>query len=339
MNKNYQRKISLISQNIRSARHSFGMRYSWHPFFKYSFDGIVLLDAAKRIRFANPAFLSLYGVMNVDDLLGTSIFDLFPAAYQDIVFSLLDLYSITRSSVHPTEIELYDCEKNILPVNFWVSEALHENSEVTVIYFRDISDWKQARDFLTQVNLDLADAYCETLDGWGRVLELRDHDTQGHTRRVTEDAVQLSLALKLPVEMINNIRYGAMLHDIGKMAVPDSILLKPGPLDEEEWKIMKMHPVYARDMLSEIDFLNPAVTIPYYHHEKWDGGGYPTGLKGERIPVEARIFSVIDVWDALISDRPYRKGWPRNQVIQYIRDNRGTHFDPVIADLFLQSKI
>ncbi|HLE26688.1 MAG TPA: HD-GYP domain-containing protein, partial [Anaerolineales bacterium] len=132
-----------------------------------------------------------------------------------------------------------------------------------------------------------------------------------------------------------HLRRGALLHDIGKMGVPDAILLKPGPLTDEEWEIMRKHPVYAYEMLLPILYLRPALEIPYYHHEKWDGTGYPHGLKGEQIPLAARIFAVVDVWDALRSDRPYRPAWPAEKVQEHIRSLAGTHFDPQVAKMFL----
>lgn len=183
--------------------------------------------------------------------------------------------------------------------------------------------------------MKLGQAYQETLEGWGRALELRDYETEGHTRRVTEATVSLSISMGLPVEDIVNIRHGAMLHDIGKMGIPDAILLKPGPLTIDEWEIMKLHPTYARDMLIGIDYLKPAITIPFLHHEKWDGSGYPNGMAGEEIPIAARIFAIVDVWDALLSNRPYRKGWKKSQVNQYICENAGTHFDPQVVNLFM----
>lgn len=136
-----------------------------------------------------------------------------------------------------------------------------------------------------------------------------------------------------------HIHRGALLHDIGKMGIPDSILHKPGPLDEEEWELMRKHPVFAYDMLKGIDYLTPALEIPYCHHEKWDGTGYPRGLKGEQIPLAARIFAVVDVWDALNSDRPYRKAWPRDKIIRYLQEQSGLHFDPKVANVFLNQII
>ncbi len=191
-------------------------------------------------------------------------------------------------------------------------------------------------DDLQRSNVELALAYDTTLEGWARALELRDQETEGHTRRVTEMTERLARAMGINGESLVHIRRGALLHDIGKMGIPDSILLKPGPLADEEWVIMRRHPVYAYRMLSPIRYLGPALDIPYCHHEKWEGTGYPRGLKGEQIPAAARIFAVADVWDALRSDRPYRKGWPEERVREYIREQAGKHFDPRVVEAFLE---
>ncbi|MDR3707723.1 MAG: GAF domain-containing protein [Capsulimonadaceae bacterium] len=191
---------------------------------------------------------------------------------------------------------------------------------------------------LERTNIELTVAYEATIEGWSRALDLRDKETEGHSRRVTEMSVQLAQELGLPHEQIVQIRRGALLHDIGKMGVPDHILLKPGALTEEETRIMRKHTQHAYDMLSPIDFLKPALEIPTYHHEKWDGTGYPYGLKGHDIPLAARIFAVVDVFDALSSDRPYRSGWPIERVIEHIRSLAGTHFDIRVLKAFLRMK-
>ncbi len=178
-------------------------------------------------------------------------------------------------------------------------------------------------------------AYDSTLEGWAKALDLRDHETEGHTRRVSQLAVRLAKTLGLDGDQLVNIYRGSLLHDIGKIAIPDHILHKPGPLTPEERAIMDIHPVYARDMLMEIDFLQAALEIPFCHHEKWDGTGYPLGLKGTEIPLAARIFSIVDVWDALISDRAYRKRWPQENVIEYLREQSGRQFDPHIVNVFI----
>ncbi len=187
---------------------------------------------------------------------------------------------------------------------------------------------------LQRANLELIQAYDTTLEGWAHALDLRDQGTLGHTRRVVEMALRLSQILGIPSEKLEHLRRGALVHDLGKMAIPDDILLKPGSLNNDEWEIMRQHPEYAYQMLSGIPFLRPALDIPYCHHEKWDGSGYPTGLKGEEIPLAARIFAVVDVWDALTSDRPYRPTWSTQDARLYIQEQSGVHFDPLVVDAF-----
>ncbi len=190
-------------------------------------------------------------------------------------------------------------------------------------------------DELQASNEELEIAYQATLEGWVRALDLRDKETEGHTRRVTALTQTLARGMGLKENEIVHITRGALLHDIGKMAIPDGILLKPGKLTEDERALIEKHPRYAYEMLSPIKFLNPALDIPYCHHEKWDGTGYPRGLKGEDIPFAARIFAIVDVWDALVSDRPYRKGIHPTEVKKSIRELSGSHFDPRIVDAFL----
>ncbi len=191
-------------------------------------------------------------------------------------------------------------------------------------------------DALQRSNAELALAYDTTLEGWSRALDLRDRMTEGHSQRVTELTVRLTHAMGVSDTDTVHLRRGALLHDIGKMAIPDSILHKPGPLTEEEWAIMRRHPVYAYELLVPITYLRPALDIPYCHHERWNGAGYPRGLGGEQIPLAARIFAVADVWDALRSERPYRSAWAADKVREYIREQAGQHFDPRVVEVFLQ---
>jgi HD-GYP domain-containing protein (c-di-GMP phosphodiesterase class II) len=189
---------------------------------------------------------------------------------------------------------------------------------------------------LQRTNAELTFAYQATIEGWSQALDLRDHETEGHTRRVKELTIRLSRLIGVDEVELPHIQRGAILHDIGKMAIPDRILHKPGPLDEQEWEVMRRHPKYACDLLAQIEYLAPARDIPLYHHEKWDGTGYPFGLKGEDIPRAARIFALVDVFDALTSDRPYRSAWSRQDALSYIQEQAGRHFDPNMTPVFLQ---
>jgi len=189
---------------------------------------------------------------------------------------------------------------------------------------------------LQRSNLELGMAYESTLEGWSAALDLRDKETEGHTLRVTNLTLRLAKHMGLSDKNLMQIRRGALLHDIGKMGVPDRILLKPDNLTTEEWEIMQRHPVYAQELLSRIEYLRPALSIPYCHHEKWNGTGYPRGLKGEEIPLDARVFSVVDVYDALVSDRPYRPAWTKEKALEYIRSLSGVDFDPRVVTGFLE---
>ncbi len=190
-------------------------------------------------------------------------------------------------------------------------------------------------DELERSNIELRLAYDTTIEGWSRALDLKDEETEGHSRRVTELAVQLAARLGLKGEELVHVRRGALLHDIGKMGVPDRILLKPGKLDDEEWEVMKRHTTLAHELLSGIRFLRPALAIPHSHHERWDGTGYPLGLRGTDIPIAARLFAVVDVYDALTSDRPYRQAWTQDRAVGYLQQESGSHFDPEVVSEFL----
>jgi len=178
--------------------------------------------------------------------------------------------------------------------------------------------------------------YDETIEGWSKAIEMRDKEMEGHSKRVVELTLELARKCGVNERDMDDIRRGALLHDIGKIAIPDPILFKPGKLNEEEWQIMRKHPVYALEFLSPISFLKKSIDIPFCHHEHWDGSGYPRGLKGEEIPLAARIFTLIDVWDALCSDRCYRSAWPINEVQEYIISQSGKMFDPRITNIFIQ---
>jgi len=182
----------------------------------------------------------------------------------------------------------------------------------------------------------LVESYEATLQGWVRALDMRDEETEEHTQRVTELTVRLAKRIGVPRDELEHIRRGALLHDIGKIGIPDAILHKPGPLDDAEWDVIHRHPSCAYDLLSPIEYLRPSIDIPWAHHERWDGTGYPRGLAGEEIPLSARIFAVADVWDALTSDRPYAAAWDPQRAMDHIRVESGKHFDPNVVRTFLE---
>ena len=189
---------------------------------------------------------------------------------------------------------------------------------------------------LEEAHKQLLFAYDETIEGWSRAMDLRDKETEGHSQRVTELTLKLASDFGIPKQDLVHVRRGALLHDMGKLGIPDSILLKAGKLNDEEWEFMRQHPQLAYNMLFPIEYLRPAMDIPFCHHEKWDGTGYPRGLQGEQIPLAARLFAIVDVWDALTSDRPYRQAWEREKVLAYIKEESGKHFDPKVVEAFLQ---
>jgi putative nucleotidyltransferase with HDIG domain len=197
-------------------------------------------------------------------------------------------------------------------------------------------DQTQLFEDLQRANLELVIAYDATIEGWARAMDLRDKETEIHTERVTELTISLARALGVKDTELVHIRRGALLHDIGKMGVPDNILLKEGELTPLEWTFMRQHPQFAYEMLQPIKYLRSSLDIPYCHHEKWDGTGYPRGLRGEQIPLVARIFAIADVWDAITSDRPYRKAWTNEAALEYIKSQSGKQFDPKVVEAFLR---
>jgi HD-GYP domain-containing protein (c-di-GMP phosphodiesterase class II) len=207
-------------------------------------------------------------------------------------------------------------------------EALASQAAIVIGYAKLLDDLQRSN---TELNL----AYDSTLDGWSRALDVRDRETKGHSHRVAELTLRLAKAMAIPEQDRVHIYRGALLHDIGKLGIPDNILLKVGPLNDPERDMIRTHPTISLETLAPIPYLRPALDIPHSHHEKWDGTGYPRGLKGEEIPLAARIFAVVDVWDALISDRPYRKAWSEEAALAYIREQAGTHFDPQVVQTFL----
>lgn len=194
----------------------------------------------------------------------------------------------------------------------------------------------QERAKLQEAHTQLLNAYEATIEGWSRAMDLRDRETEGHSRRVADQTEELAKALGMSKDELLHVRRGALLHDMGKLGVHDSILHKPAQLTDEEWTMMRKHPQLAYDMLYPVEYLRPALDIPYCHHEKWDGSGYPRGLKGDEIPLPARLFAIVDVWDALTSNRPYRRAWTKENALAYIREQSGKYFDPQIVELFFR---
>lgn len=249
-----------------------------------------------------------------------------------LIFILVILIGVNLSTIITKPIlELVSASRKVMDGDLNVKVSPTSKDELAVM----ANTFNQMINSVKESKEKIIESYDSTLEGWSRALDLRSEETKGHTDRVLELMQKTSLALGIEGEKLINIRRGTLLHDIGKMGIPDSILNKTGKLTEEEWKIMRNHPTYAYDMLKDIHFLQPALTIPYCHHERWDGKGYPRGLKGEEIPIEARIFALVDVWDAITNDRVYRKAMSKVEAIQTIQEGAGTHFDPHLTKIFL----
>ena len=293
-------------------------------------DNIWFKDKEGHFLRANKAQARLLGVSDPSDLMGKTDFDFFPKEHAQLAYD--------------QEITIITGEKNILNIDellsisdfssVWYSVTklplYDETGKIIGTYGlgRDITDRKLAEQ-------ELQTAYDATLEGWAAALELREKETANHSRNVVEMTMRLAAKFNFTEDEMVHIRRGALLHDIGKMGIPDSILLKPGPLTDDEWTVMRMHPIFARKLLSNIPYLEPSLDIPYRHHERWNGAGYPSGQKREEIPLSARIFAVVDVWDALSSDRPYRPAWTREAVLSYIQEQSGIQFDPKVVETFI----
>ncbi|MBL8049696.1 MAG: PAS domain S-box protein [Anaerolineales bacterium] len=299
-------------------------------------DMIARLSTVGRMLYVSPASKTILGY-TPEELTGTISFDLIHEEDRPWVTRLFETrqnkttYTLAYRALHKDGhyVWLESSARAILDRN---------TGEITEIQTasRDITERKKSEEALQIAHNRLQEAYEKTIEGWVRALDLRDRETEGHTQRVTELTLRLATKLGFSDEEMVHIKRGALLHDMGKMAIPDEILQKTGPLNESEWVKMRQHPVYAFEMLSNIAYLHPALEIPFFHHERWDGSGYPRGLKGEDIPLAARMFAVVDVWDALSSDRPYRKKLPREQVIAYLREKAGTLFEARLVDVFLE---
>jgi PAS domain S-box-containing protein len=298
-------------------------------------DMIARLSTDGKMLYVSPASKTILGY-TPDELIGSQIFD---HIHEEDRHKIKDIFK--RAPVDTTYTVAYRAlhkDGHFLWLESSARSIINKQTgEITEVQSasRDITERKQAEEALQLAHNQLREAYEKTIEGWVRALDLRDRETEGHTQRVTELTLRVASKLGFTNEELSHIKRGALLHDMGKMAIPDEILQKPGPLNEAEWEKMRQHPIYAYDMLSPISYLHPALEIPYYHHERWNGTGYPHGLKGEQIPLAARLFAIIDVWDALRSDRPYRKKLPRDQVIAYLQEKSGSLFDPKLVELFL----
>ncbi len=296
----------------------------------------VVVYSENRFVYVNAAAVTLFAAESAENLLGRLIFDIVHPDYHALAH-LRAARSQREGKTSPlTEQKYVRLDGTIIDVEAVSTGIVYAGKAAGQVLIRDITERKKSERNILALNHELIHAYDATIEGWSRALDLRDHETEGHSRRVTEMTLRLARAVGVSEDQINHVRRGALLHDIGKMGVPDRILLKPGPLDDDEWAIMRRHPALAYEMLTPTEFLHPALDIPYCHHEKWDGTGYPQGLRGEQIPLAARLFALVDVWDALTSDRPYRAAWPRERVLDHLRSLAGSHFDPQIVPVFIQ---
>jgi PAS domain S-box-containing protein len=298
-------------------------------------DMISRLSTDGSILYVSPACETILGY-TPEELTGTVSFALIHEDERTFVSNLFKgnryntTYTVTYRALHKNGHYVW-LESSTRAILDRKTDAITEIQ----IASRDITERKKAEKALQDAHENLQEAYQRTIEGWVRALDLRDRETEGHTQRVTELTIKVAETLGFSEEELTHIRRGALLHDMGKMAIPDDILQKPGPLNEAEWEKMRLHPIYAYEMLSPISYLHPALDIPYCHHERWDGTGYPRGLKGEEIPLVARLFAIVDVWDALCSDRPYRKPLPKEEVVAYLREKSGSLFEPRLVNVFL----
>ncbi|MEP7137328.1 MAG: HD domain-containing phosphohydrolase [Chloroflexota bacterium] len=300
-----------------------------------SSDMISRHDAAGTFLYVSPACRTLFGY-EPDELIGTSLTALI---HPEDASQLLDLLTLPEWNGITATLNYRARHKS--GEYIWLEttarlffDDIDQRKELQASS-RNITERMQSQEALQKAHADLQEAYDKTIEGWVLALDLRDRETEGHTQRVTEMTKKLARKLECTDEEMVHIRRGALLHDMGKMGIPDEILQKPGPLTDDEWVVMRRHPQYAYHMLSPINYLSHALIIPYYHHERWDGSGYPHKLKGKDIPLHARLFAVVDVWDALSSDRPYRKSLPTKEVVEYLQKEAGRLFDPEIVEIFI----
>ena len=307
--------------------------------FESIMDPVVILDNENMVVDINRAMLDLLD-MDADHVVGKpakQVFRDFPipiAKYTSVSYAQTHAsFQISGKTVH--------YELSVWPIHNELNKVisrLYISHDITALKeleseLRTLNQKLEAR--VLERTQALANSYDYTLEGWAKALELRDKETEGHSRRVTETTLIVARELGIPEDELEHIRRGAILHDIGKMAIPDDVLLKPGALTPAEREVMQQHPAIAFQLLEKIPYLAESIDIPYCHHERWDGTGYPRGLQGKEIPLPARIFAVADVWDALLSDRPYSREWKREDAIAYLVEQAGSHFDPKIVNVFL----
>ena len=302
-------------------------------------DMILRLSISGQMIYVSPACQTILGY-TPEELTGTSNFDII---HEEDRQNVQDLFKGKLfDAAHDATVTYRALHKD--GEYIWLETSAHaildpKSGSIIEVHSasRDITERKKAEKALQDAHDNLQEAYQRTIEGWVRALDLRDRETEGHTQRVTEITIKVAGTLGFSDEELSHIRRGALLHDMGKMAIPDEILQKPGPLNELEWEKMRQHPRYAYEMLSPIAYLQPALDIPFCHHERWNGSGYPRGLKGEEIPLVARLFAIIDVWDALCSDRPYRRAMPKAEVVAYLHEKSGELFEPKLVDIFLSA--
>ena len=310
-------------------------RAKFEQLVKFSPDGILILNSEGDILMANPAFKRMASAAS-EEVQNQRIENfLDPTDVVQVHLKLAEMFS-GRLETLRLESTLRHSKGTGIPVEVHTSLTQWEDGQAAQLIMHDITNRKQSEKKLHQAHEELKAAYNATIEGWAQTLELRDIETAGHSRRVTDYAMKLAQQMGFTGEALNDFYRGATLHDIGKIGIPDSILLKPDRLTETEMNLMRQHTQYAFKVLSNVGFSGPVVDIPHYHHEKWDGSGYPEGLKGEEIPLAARVFAIVDVWDALSSDRPYRPAWTNEKVLDYLWEESGKHFDPEVVKTFLE---
>lgn len=308
--------------------------------FEAMMEPVVILDNQNLIVDINSAMLKLLE-KKADEVIGEPakiVFDNFPIPikmYTHVSYARAEaIFNTGKKQIHYelTIWPLYNQQREMLG-RVYIS---HDITALKDLEHKLRNLNTELEDRVVARTRELADAYDTMLEGFARALELRDKETEGHSRRVTENTMKIAQKMGISGEALEDIRSGSILHDIGKISIPDKILHKPARLTVEEREIVEQHPETAYKLLLPITYLNKAIEIPFSHHEKWDGTGYPQKLKGKRIPVSARIFAIADVWDALSNDRPYHESWSREKIIRYFIDESGKHFDPEIMNIFLE---